>query len=276
MWAHRGLGAYCWAATDPRAASRRSKDGSLIHVPEMRKQGIALTKVFIGSKRRAMEAASSSCPGPKWKTGGRGDRRALPDSSPGQPRLLPANSRRMEGAELPADEAPDPRVQRLLRRAARGLRLPAGSGAGGGEAAAELWAFAAGAAGRALLAWRGPAGRLALGPPPPPAAAARPKALFFLRPPGPGEPLCGDLPADALQHFAALVEEVRRESGVGSAPVRGWAAGIRRFLGSRPRMRGARPWPLAPTLRQPRASASQPLGKSASSSHLTYSSLVVV
>ncbi|KFQ91060.1 Dynein heavy chain 9, axonemal, partial [Nipponia nippon] len=37
---------------------------------------------------------------------------------------------------------------------------------------------------------------------------ARPKALFFLRPPGGGEPLCGDLPAAALRHFAALVEEV--------------------------------------------------------------------
>ncbi|KGL87447.1 Dynein heavy chain 9, axonemal, partial [Charadrius vociferus] len=36
------------------------------------------------------------------------------------------------------------------------------------------------------------------------------KALFFLRPPGAGpeELLCGDLPADALRHFAALVEEV--------------------------------------------------------------------
>lgn len=119
----------------------------------------------------------------------------------------------MEGAELPTEEAPDPRVLRLLRRAARGLRLPADSVAAGDEAAAELRAFAAGAAGRALLAWRGPAGRLALGPPPPPAAAARPKALFFLQPPGPGEPLCGDLPADALQHFAALVEEVRRRAG---------------------------------------------------------------
>ncbi|XP_074463654.1 dynein axonemal heavy chain 9 isoform X3 [Larus michahellis] len=50
---------------------------------------------------------------------------------------------------------------------------------------------------------------MALGPPPPP-AAARPKALFFLRSPGagPADLLCGDLPADALRHFAALVEEV--------------------------------------------------------------------
>ncbi|XP_054702769.1 dynein axonemal heavy chain 9 isoform X1 [Grus americana] len=49
-----------------------------------------------------------------------------------------------------------------------------------------------------------------MGPPPPPPAAARPKALFFLRAPGAGpeELLCGDLPADALRHFAALVEEV--------------------------------------------------------------------
>uniref|UniRef100_A0A8C5TKR5 Dynein axonemal heavy chain 17 n=1 Tax=Malurus cyaneus samueli TaxID=2593467 RepID=A0A8C5TKR5_9PASS len=43
--------------------------------------------------------------------------------------------------------------------------------------------------------------------PPPPSAT---KALFFLRPPGagPAELLCGDLPAEPLPHFAALVEEV--------------------------------------------------------------------
>ncbi|XP_064323504.1 dynein axonemal heavy chain 9 [Phalacrocorax carbo] len=102
---------------------------------------------------------------------------------------------------------------RLGRSAARALGVPAGH-----WERWERWAagpplrdFLAGAAGRALLAWRGPAGEPVLGPLPPP-AAARPKAVFFLRPPGagagPGELLCGDLPADALRHFAALVEEV--------------------------------------------------------------------
>lgn len=237
-----------------------------------------------------MEAAICGCPGAETETrrAGRSAGTARPcavprrpDSSPGQPRLLPANSRRMEGAEPPAEEVPDPRVQRLLRCAARALRLPAGRGAGGGDdaAAAELRAFAAGAAGRALLAWRDPAGRLALGPPPPPAAAARPKALFFLRPPGPGEPLCGDLPADALQHFAALVEEVRQESG---APGRGAGSAQRRCaVGPREprrpsmgslhdglRRHGTQPGPRAPPgmghphlCEQPRACASRPLGE---------------
>ncbi|XP_027547622.1 dynein heavy chain 9, axonemal [Neopelma chrysocephalum] len=42
------------------------------------------------------------------------------------------------------------------------------------------------------------------------ARALRGKAVFFLRPPGagPAELLCGDLPADPLAHFAALLEEV--------------------------------------------------------------------
>uniref|UniRef100_A0A8C3PRY4 Dynein axonemal heavy chain 9 n=1 Tax=Calidris pygmaea TaxID=425635 RepID=A0A8C3PRY4_9CHAR len=110
------------------------------------------------------------------------------------------------------EEEEEAAAGRLWGCAARGLGLPAGRGAAAGRPL--LRQFLRGTAGRALLAWRGPAGEMALGPPPPPAAAAaaRHKALFFLRPPGarpgPGELLCGDLPADALQHFAALVEEV--------------------------------------------------------------------
>ncbi|XP_062448100.1 dynein axonemal heavy chain 9 [Rhea pennata] len=119
----------------------------------------------------------------------------------------------MEGAEEEeaAATAADPRARLLGRCVVRGLRVPAERWercAGSAEAAPLLRAFLAGAAGPALLAWRGPAGQLALGPPPPPPAAARPKALCFLRRPGAGELLCGDLPADALQHLAALVEEV--------------------------------------------------------------------
>uniref|UniRef100_A0A8C3KG70 Dynein axonemal heavy chain 9 n=1 Tax=Calidris pygmaea TaxID=425635 RepID=A0A8C3KG70_9CHAR len=107
------------------------------------------------------------------------------------------------------EEEEEAAAGRLWGCAARGLGLPAGRGAAAGRPL--LRQFLRGTAGRALLAWRGPAGEMALGPPPPPAAAAaaRHKALFFLRPPGarpgPGELLCGDLPADALQHFAALV-----------------------------------------------------------------------
>ncbi|XP_072737632.1 dynein axonemal heavy chain 9-like [Ciconia boyciana] len=115
-----------------------------------------------------------------------------------------------EAAAAAAEPEPQPGAERLGRCAARGLGVPAERWAGGGAAGPLLRDFLAGAAGPALLAWRGPAGELALGPPPPPPAAARSKVLFFLRPPGagPGELLCGDLPADALQHFAALVEEV--------------------------------------------------------------------
>uniref|UniRef100_A0A8B9TAI3 Dynein heavy chain 9, axonemal n=1 Tax=Anas platyrhynchos TaxID=8839 RepID=A0A8B9TAI3_ANAPL len=109
-----------------------------------------------------------------------------------------------EGAE---EEAPDPRARWLLRCAARGLRGPAERWERG-LCRAELRAFLAGAAGPALLAWPGPGGQLLLGPPPAPPAAGRPKALFFLRRPGPGALLCGDLPADALQHLAALLHEV--------------------------------------------------------------------
>ncbi|XP_064007907.1 dynein axonemal heavy chain 9-like [Pogoniulus pusillus] len=99
-----------------------------------------------------------------------------------------------------SEPGPEAGAERVLRAAARGLGLAAGRGAAG----AALQGFLRGAA-PALLAWRGPDGHLALGPPPPP---ARRKALFFLRGPGPGEPLCGDLPADILPHFAALLEEV--------------------------------------------------------------------
>ncbi|XP_064890572.1 dynein axonemal heavy chain 9 isoform X3 [Columba livia] len=107
---------------------------------------------------------------------------------------------------------PVPGAGRLCRCAARGLGVPAERWErwAGGEAAGPLLRrFLAGAAGSALLLWRGPAGELELGPPPPPPAGRR-KGLFFLRAPGagPGELLCGDLPADALRHFAALVEEV--------------------------------------------------------------------
>ncbi|XP_071672595.1 dynein axonemal heavy chain 9 isoform X6 [Patagioenas fasciata] len=107
---------------------------------------------------------------------------------------------------------PVPGAERLCRCAARGLGVPAERWErwAGGEAAGPLLrSFLAGTAGPALLLWRGPAGELELGPPPLPPAARR-KALFFLRAPGagPGELLCGDLPADALRHFAALVEEV--------------------------------------------------------------------
>ena len=41
-----GYSAYCWAATAPCAASRRSKDGPLREVSEMRKHGIVLTSRY--------------------------------------------------------------------------------------------------------------------------------------------------------------------------------------------------------------------------------------
>ncbi|XP_064531689.1 dynein axonemal heavy chain 9 isoform X4 [Pseudopipra pipra] len=101
----------------------------------------------------------------------------------------------------------EPVCERLWRGAVRALAVRAERGAG---AARALRGFVRGAAGPALLAWRGPGGELGLrpGPPPPPPAAS--KAVFFLRPPGagPAELLCGDLPADPLAHFAALLEEV--------------------------------------------------------------------
>lgn len=132
-------------------------------------------------------------------------------------------------AEPEADPAAAAAAQRLCRCAARGLGVPPERWerwAGGGAAGPALREFVRGAAGPALLAWRGPSGELALGPPPPP-PAARPKALFFLRAPGagpgPAELLCGDLPADALRHFASLVEEVSKaraapEAAAGASP----------------------------------------------------------
>ncbi|XP_068007847.1 dynein axonemal heavy chain 9-like [Melanerpes formicivorus] len=105
-------------------------------------------------------------------------------------------------ADCDAQADADPGAERLRRAAERSLGLAAGQGAAG----PALGGLVAGTAGPVLLAWRGTDGRLALGPPPPP--PGRRKALFFLRGPGPGEPLCGDLPEDLLPHFAALVEEV--------------------------------------------------------------------
>uniref|UniRef100_A0A674GW33 Uncharacterized protein n=1 Tax=Taeniopygia guttata TaxID=59729 RepID=A0A674GW33_TAEGU len=107
------------------------------------------------------------------------------------------------------EEPPEERgAARLARLAERALALPAGRGLAG----PALREFVRGAAGPALLAWRGPAGQLELSPGPPPPPPGVPKALFFLRPPaagpGPAELLCGDLPAEPLPHFAALVEEV--------------------------------------------------------------------
>lgn len=132
-----------------------------------------------------------------------------------------------EGAE---EEAPDPRARWLLRCAARGLRGPAERWERG-LCRAELRAFLAGAAGPALLAWPGPGGQLLLGPPRAPPAAGRPKALFFLRRPGPGALLCGDLPADALQHLAALLHEVRAAPRLPALPSRApGGSGARRSL----------------------------------------------
>lgn len=113
------------------------------------------------------------------------------------------------------DDAQDdaPEEARLARCAARALALPP-ERCRRWDPGPALRGFVRGSAGPALLAWRGPGGELGLcpGPPPPPPGAA--KALFFLRPPaagpGPAELLCGDLPAEPLPHFAALVEEVRR------------------------------------------------------------------
>ncbi|KAJ7420209.1 hypothetical protein BTVI_22374 [Pitangus sulphuratus] len=119
----------------------------------------------------------------------------------------PSQDRGAGGPEPP--EAPEPVSERLCRGAVRALAVPAERCAG---AARALRGFVRGAAGPALLAWRGPGGELGLrpGPPPPPPGAS--KAVFFLRPPGagpgPAELLCGDLPADPLAHFAALLEEV--------------------------------------------------------------------
>ncbi|XP_027763088.1 dynein heavy chain 9, axonemal-like [Empidonax traillii] len=111
------------------------------------------------------------------------------------------------GPEPP--EAPEPVSERLCRGAARALAVSPERFAG---AARALRGFVRGAAGPVLLAWRGPGGELGLRPGPPPPPPASSKAIFFLRPPGadpgPAELLCGDLPADPLAHFAALLEEV--------------------------------------------------------------------
>nr|XP_054501355.1 dynein axonemal heavy chain 9-like [Agelaius phoeniceus] len=135
---------------------------------------------------------------------------AGPGSRQGSPEDAPEGS-----PEDAPEDAPEgaPAEARLARCAARALALPPERCRrwAGGAAGPALRGFVRGAAGPALLAWRGPGAELGLcpGPPPPPPSAT--KALFFLRPPaaGPAEPLlCGDLPAEPLPHFAALVEEL--------------------------------------------------------------------
>ncbi|XP_038013499.1 dynein heavy chain 9, axonemal-like [Motacilla alba alba] len=128
----------------------------------------------------------------------------------------PEEPRERRGAEEPPEEPPEERrgAARLARGAVRALAVAPERWRrwAGGAAGPALRGFVRGSAGPVLLAWRSPAGELGLraGPPPPPPSAA--KALFFLRPPGagagPAELLCGDLPAEPLPHFAALVEEV--------------------------------------------------------------------
>uniref|UniRef100_A0A8C5TQE7 Dynein heavy chain tail domain-containing protein n=1 Tax=Malurus cyaneus samueli TaxID=2593467 RepID=A0A8C5TQE7_9PASS len=91
-------------------------------------------------------------------------------------------------------------------------RVSAGGGAGAAPGAAPGAAVRGALARSAALLWPGPRALAALGG----GDAGRQcafvatKALFFLRPPGagPAELLCGDLPAEPLPHFAALVEEV--------------------------------------------------------------------
>uniref|UniRef100_A0A8C8RQR7 Dynein heavy chain tail domain-containing protein n=1 Tax=Pelusios castaneus TaxID=367368 RepID=A0A8C8RQR7_9SAUR len=127
-----------------------------------------------------------------------------------------------EGTEFPAEEAPasDPRARLLGARAVRSLRVTPERWercAGSPEARPLLRGFLEGGAGQPplLVVTLSPAGQLALSPRLP-AGPGRCKVLFFLRgapgplsaPPGPGELLCGDLPACPLEHFAALVEEI--------------------------------------------------------------------
>lgn len=156
----------------------------------------------------------------------RRDTGAAPGSPPGNggccsQTLAGAGRMECEGDPVPElrEEPPEEPWEergaaRLARGAARALAVPLERWRRWAAGAAEpaLRDFVRGAAGPALLAWRGPAGELGLrpGPPPPPPSAA--KALFFLRQPGagagPAELLCGDLPAEPLPHFTALVEEV--------------------------------------------------------------------
>ncbi|KAM6050968.1 dynein axonemal heavy chain 9-like [Chlamydotis macqueenii] len=168
-------------------------------------------------RSRPGEAASPRRAGlcPRLPEGTTGAAPGDPPGNGGSSPQTPAVAGRMAEQEAAAepDPHPDGRAARLGGCAARGLGVPVERWerwAGGGAAGPLLRSFLAGTAGPVLLAWRGPGGELGLGPPPPPPASARPKALFFLRSPGagPGELLCGDLPADALRHFAALLEEV--------------------------------------------------------------------
>uniref|UniRef100_A0A452GYR4 Uncharacterized protein n=1 Tax=Gopherus agassizii TaxID=38772 RepID=A0A452GYR4_9SAUR len=101
----------------------------------------------------------------------------------------------------------DPRVRLLGERVLRSLRLKPEHWercAGSPEVQPLLWGSVESAAGQPplLLVTLSPAGQLALSTEFP-ASPGRGKALFFL------ELLYGDLPASSLEHFAALVEEVR-------------------------------------------------------------------
>uniref|UniRef100_A0A8C4VJJ6 Uncharacterized protein n=1 Tax=Gopherus evgoodei TaxID=1825980 RepID=A0A8C4VJJ6_9SAUR len=115
----------------------------------------------------------------------------------------------------------DPRVRLLGERVVRSLRLKLEGWeryAGSPEVQPLLWGSVESAAGQPslLLVTLSPAGQLALSTEFP-TSPGRGKALFFLcrgpgplsAPPSPRELLYRDLPASSLEHFAALVEEVR-------------------------------------------------------------------
>uniref|UniRef100_A0A452I0V9 Uncharacterized protein n=1 Tax=Gopherus agassizii TaxID=38772 RepID=A0A452I0V9_9SAUR len=129
----------------------------------------------------------------------------------------------------------DPHVRLLGDRMVRNLWLKPECWercAGSPEAQPLLWGFQEGAAGQLpqLLVMLSLVGQLALSAELS-ASPGRGKALFFLcrgpgplsTPPGPRELLYGDLPASSLEHFAALVEEVRGlHAGSPSTGAAGW------------------------------------------------------
>uniref|UniRef100_A0A8C4WDH0 Uncharacterized protein n=1 Tax=Gopherus evgoodei TaxID=1825980 RepID=A0A8C4WDH0_9SAUR len=132
----------------------------------------------------------------------------------------------------------DPHVQLLGERVVRSLRLKPERWercVGSPEVQHLLWGFLEGAAGQPplLLVTLSLTGQLALSTEYT-ASPGRGKVLFFLRrgsgplsaPPGPRELLYGDLPASSLEHFATLVEEVRRRldgnPGAAPSPLRFW------------------------------------------------------
>lgn len=166
-----------------------------------------------GSAGTALASRRGAAPGSPPGNGG-----CCSQTLPGAGRMEGEGDGRAEGLGEPREEPPEePQEERLARGAVRALAVPPERWRrwADGAAGPALRGFVRGTAGPALLAWRGPAGELGLSPGPPPPPPSATKALFFLRQPGagggPAELLCGDVPAEPLPHFAALVEEVSGE-----------------------------------------------------------------